>query len=124
MFGVSYASANEPKRLLSLSIFRIDDGAKITHFKHAREGRAISGQSRAVVRGVGIWMWPSRSARLPRFAGSEVDAAKTGDWSTVEDRARMNEKMSVAPKLKCPEHLILMCIKDGAHEDCSCVPPH
>jgi len=63
-------------------------------------------------------------ASPPTTEELEVDAAKTGDWSAVEDRARMNEKMSVAPKLKCPEHLILMCIKDGAHEDCSCVPPH
>ena len=62
-------------------------------------------------------------ASPPTTEELEVDAAKTGDWSAVEDRARMNEKMSVEPKLSCPEHLMLICIKDGEHEECFCQSP-
>ena len=54
----------------------------------------------------------------------EIDAVKTGDWSAVDDRERMNEKMRVTPKLRCPEHLMLLCYKDGEHEECFCQPPH
>lgn len=61
-------------------------------------------------------------ASRPTAEELEVEAAKTGDWSAVEERARMNEKMRVAPKLKCPEHLMLICIKDGEHEECFCQP--
>lgn len=50
----------------------------------------------------------------------EGEALKTGDWSDVEQRAKMTEKMSVKPKPKCPEHLMLLCIKDGEHEECFC----
>jgi hypothetical protein len=63
-------------------------------------------------------------ASSPTTEEVEVDAMKTGDWSAVEDRERMNEKMRVAPKLKCPEDLMLICIKNGEHEDCFCQPPH
>ena len=63
-------------------------------------------------------------ASSPTTEELEVDAAKTGDWSAVEDRERMNEKMRVVPELKCPEHLMLICIKDGEHEECFCQPPH
>ena len=63
-------------------------------------------------------------ASPPTTEELEVDAAKTGDWSAVEEREHMNEKMRVTPKLKCPEHLILLCIKDGAHEACHCASPH
>ena len=51
------------------------------------------------------------------------DAVKTGDWSTVENRERMNEKMTVSPKPKCAEHLMLICVKDGEHEECFCQSP-
>jgi len=52
------------------------------------------------------------------------EALTTGDWSAVEDRERMNKEMRVAPKPKCPEHLMLICIKNGEYEDCSCLSPH
>ena len=54
----------------------------------------------------------------------EIDAVKTGDWSAVDDRERMYEKMRVTPKLKCPEHLMLLCYKDGGHEECFCQSPN
>jgi hypothetical protein len=63
-------------------------------------------------------------ASRPTSDELEVEAAKTGEWSAVEDRERMNEKMRAMPELKCPEHLMLICIKDGAHEECFCRPPH
>ena len=63
-------------------------------------------------------------ASRPTTEELEVDATKTGEWSAVEDRERMNKKMRVTPELKCPEHLMLICIKDGGHEECSCRSPH
>lgn len=50
----------------------------------------------------------------------ESEALETGDWSGVDERERMTERMKVAPKPKCPEHLMLLCIKDGEHEECFC----
>lgn len=50
----------------------------------------------------------------------EAEALKTGDWSEVDRRAEMKERMEVAPDLKCPEHLMRICVKDGEHEECSC----
>lgn len=51
----------------------------------------------------------------------EIEAAEqTGDWEAVDDRARMVERMSATPELKCPEHLMLICVKDGEHEVCAC----
>lgn len=61
-------------------------------------------------------------AARPTTENLEVQAAQTGDWSAVENRELMNEKMRVTPKLKCPEDLILLCVKDGAHEECYCMP--
>ncbi len=63
-------------------------------------------------------------ASRPTTEELELDAAKTGDWSAVDDRERMNEKMRVAPELKCPEHLMLICIINGEHEECYCQSPH
>ena len=50
----------------------------------------------------------------------ESEALETGDWSEVEQRARVIERMSAESKPKCPEHLMLVCIKDGEHEECFC----
>lgn len=62
-------------------------------------------------------------ASRPTTEELEDDAVKTGDWSTVENRERMNEKMTEASKPKCAEHLMLVCIKDGEHEECFCQSP-
>lgn len=57
----------------------------------------------------------------PTVEELEIAAAEeTGNWEAVDDRARMVEKMSVTPELKCPEHLMLICVKDGEHEECYC----
>ena len=63
-------------------------------------------------------------ASRPTSDELEVEAAKTGEWSAVEDRERMNDKMRALPDLKCPEHLMLVCVKDGAYEECACRSPH
>ena len=63
-------------------------------------------------------------ASRPTIDELEVEAAKTGDWSAVENRERMNERMRVTQDLKCPEHLMLTCIKNGGYEDCACQSPH
>ena len=63
-------------------------------------------------------------ASPPTLEELEIDAAKTGDWSAVDDRTRMNKKMRVTPKPKCPEHLMLLCYKDGGHEECFCQSPN
>lgn len=61
-------------------------------------------------------------ASRPTLDELEVEAARTGDWSAVENRERMNERMRVTQDLKCPADLMLNCKKNGAHEDCVCQP--
>lgn len=57
----------------------------------------------------------------PTLEELETEAAEqTGDWEAVDDRARMVERMSATPELKCPEHLMLICVKEGEHEECYC----
>ena len=59
-------------------------------------------------------------ASRPTLDELEVEAAKTGDWSAVENRERMNERMRVSQDQKCPEHYTLSCVKNGGYEDCAC----
>jgi hypothetical protein len=56
----------------------------------------------------------------PTLDELEVEAAKTGDWSAVENRERMNERMRVRQDPKCPRNYTLSCKINGAHEDCVC----
>jgi hypothetical protein len=63
-------------------------------------------------------------AARPTTDELEAEASVTGNWTAVEDRERMNKKMRVNPELRCPENLMLFCTKDGAHEECYCMPHH
>lgn len=58
----------------------------------------------------------------PTMQELEDEALRTGDWSAVEQKDRMAERMQIAPELKCPEHLIRICIQNGEHEECYCQP--
>ena len=61
-------------------------------------------------------------ASRPTLDELEVEAMKTGDWSAVENRERMNARMRVTQDQKCPAHYAVSCKINGAHEDCVCQP--
>ena len=62
-------------------------------------------------------------AARPTLEELEAQAAVTGDWTAVEKRERMNEKMRVQTRPECPEGFILYCRKKSAQEYCECVSP-
>ena len=62
-------------------------------------------------------------ARQPTMAELEQEAAKTGDWSKVEDREARDEAWTEGTKPACPENLMNLCVTEGPRETCTCVSP-
>lgn len=55
----------------------------------------------------------------------ELEAMRTGDWSAVEQRQRMDRKMGLNdPDNACDNDSVLLCSKKGARESCECVTPN
>jgi hypothetical protein len=61
-------------------------------------------------------------ASRPTIDELEDEAAKTGDWSAVENRKRMIQRMRLSQDLKCPAHLMPSCIENRGYKDCACRP--
>ena len=64
-------------------------------------------------------------ATRPSMEELELEAMRTGDWSSVEKRERMDRRMGlVNPDNTCHDDAILLCSKKGAREQCDCVTPN
>jgi hypothetical protein len=50
----------------------------------------------------------------------EAEAMATGDWTAVEQRERINERMRVQSEPKCAEGFYNYCRIKGVQEICSC----
>jgi len=59
-------------------------------------------------------------AGRPTLEQLESEASISGDWTAVEDRERMNERMRVNVEPDCPEGQYLLCRQKGEQELCSC----
>ena len=67
----------------------------------------------------------SGCAARPSMDELKDEAAKTGDWSEVEKRERMDRRMGLYdPDTECPNGQIYLCDKKGEHEQCECVASH
>ena len=58
----------------------------------------------------------------PTLEELEAEALITGDWTEVENRERMNERMRVQTEPRCFAGFVLVCHKKAAHEHCDCIP--
>ena len=64
-------------------------------------------------------------ASRPSIEELELEAMRTGDWSQVEQRERMDRRMGrVTPDNMCDDNAIMLCSKKGAREQCDCVTPN
>ena len=64
----------------------------------------------------------SGCASRPTMEELEKEAMRTGDWSAVEERQRMDRKMGrYVPGQECPNGKALFCEKKGEREECTCV---
>ena len=61
-------------------------------------------------------------ATRPTLDELEQEASKTGDWSKVERREARDKASLETTAPDCPEHLMKLCVKQGLHMTCSCVP--
>jgi len=58
----------------------------------------------------------------PTLGELEAEASTTGDWTEVEQRERMIERMRVKMESACSEGYFYYCRVKGAQEVCSCEP--
>jgi len=61
-------------------------------------------------------------AGRPTLEQLEAEASTTGDWTEVEQRERMIERMRVQTEPECKEGYFYYCRVKGAQEICSCEP--
>ena len=61
-------------------------------------------------------------ASRPSMEELESEAMRTGDWSEVEQRKRMDRQMGrVDSDSQCPSGESLLCRQKGEREECECV---
>jgi len=61
-------------------------------------------------------------AGRPTIEQLEAEASTTGDWTEVEQRERMIERMRVKTESTCDERHYYYCRVKGAQEVCTCEP--
>jgi len=58
----------------------------------------------------------------PTLDELQAESARSGDWTAVEKRERMNERMSVQTESVCMDGYFNYCRVKGAQEICTCEP--
>ena len=59
-------------------------------------------------------------AGRPTLQQLEAEASVSGDWTAVEKRERMAERMSARTGIECANGLTYICHKEASRNDCSC----
>jgi hypothetical protein len=72
--------------------------------------------------GILLLIFLAACSSQPTLEELEAEAATSGDWTAVEKRERMIERMSVQTESVCRDGYIYYCRLKGAQEICTCEP--
>ena len=75
--------------------------------------------------GIVVLCWLVGCSARPTIEELEAEALRTGDWTAVEKRERIDKKWGVVmTDSECRGVYVRLCQTKSAHEFCECVCPH